>query len=109
MITIKKLEEKLKNLNKDVIILDYNERTLLERVKTLKNHEGKLVKHFKGKMYRIIGVVEHTETGEALVIYKAMYGEYKKYARPVDMFLSPVDKEKYPEAKQDYRFEFVFI
>lgn len=107
MITVKNLKEKVEKLGYDITSLSDEEMGLFERIGQLNQYKGKLVRHFKGKFYLILDVAEHTETGEEFVIYKAMYGEYKTYARPIDMFLSKVDKEKHPDVKQKYRMEFI--
>ena len=65
---------------------------------------GKRYRHFKGKLYRVVAIAEHTGTGELFVVYQALYNN-RVYVRPYDMFVSEVDREKYPRTKQGYRFE----
>ena len=79
-------------------VCDLEDRTLMI---------GGKYRHFKNKLYTVLCVASHSETMEKLVVYKAEYGDGEIYARPIDMFLAPVDREKYPDVKQHYRFEHI--
>ena len=78
---------------------------------------GQKYRHFKGTIATVIAIAKHTETGEILVVYKCEGSDESKeylsnhedgiYARPLEMFLSEVDHEKYPDVKQKYRLELI--
>lgn len=68
-------------------------------------YPNRIYRHFKGKYYLVAGVAVDADSGKLLVVYRALYGDCRMFVRPLEEFLSPVDKKKYPKAIQEYRFE----
>ena len=68
--------------------------------------KGEIYRHFKGNLYEILIIARDSETLEEKVVYKEVDGD-AAYVRPLPMFVSYVDKEKYPDVKQEFRFELV--
>ena len=78
---------------------------------------GDIVQHFKREMlsdeerttnkylYEIVGIATHSETRELMMVYRPLYDDSGMYVRPLEMFLSEVDHEKYPDVQQKLRFE----
>lgn len=65
----------------------------------------RVYRHFKGDYYLTEDIARNSETGETYVVYRKLYGDGSLWIRPLSMFLSPVDREKYPDCKQEYRFQ----
>ena len=65
----------------------------------------RVYRHFKGDYYLVVDLANDSETGEEYVIYRKLYGDGSLWLRPKGMFLSEVDREKYPDCPQRYRFE----
>ena len=66
---------------------------------------GRVYRHFKGDYYLVEGIANDSETGAPFVIYRKLYGDGGLWLRPLEMFVSTVAKEKYPDCPQEYRFE----
>ena len=66
---------------------------------------GEIYRHFKGRLYQIIGIATETEHEETVVVYQALYGSFGLFVRPLDMFMDEIDRSRYPAANQRYRFE----
>lgn len=70
---------------------------------------GEFYKHFKGQLYQVRALAENIEDNTPMVVYQAMYTPFKIWVRPLSMFLEKLDKEKYPDAAQEYRFERIIL
>ncbi len=70
---------------------------------------NRVYKHFKGDYYLVVDIAINSETNEEMVVYRSLYQDGKLYVRPLDMFVSKVDKNKYPNVLQEYRFELIEI
>ena len=68
---------------------------------------GKKYRHFKGNLYEVICIAKDSETLKDVIVYQDLSDNTKIWVRDYDMFISKVDREKYPEVKQEYRFELV--
>ena len=66
---------------------------------------GKRYRHFKGGIYVVTDIAVHSEDADIIVIYKSFDNPSLVWARPLTMFLSEVDKKKYPDVEQKFRFE----
>ena len=66
---------------------------------------GDIVRHFKGNRYEILYFAKDSETQADVVVYRALYGERGVWVRPMEMFFSEVDRTKYPDCRQKWRFE----
>lgn len=66
---------------------------------------NRIYRHFKGDYYIVAGIAKHSETEEKMVVYRQLYGAGELWVRPMSLFISEVDHEKYPDVKQKYRFE----
>ncbi len=66
---------------------------------------GEFYKHFKGNVYQVVTLAKDADSLEKQVVYQALYGSYQTYVRPLEEFMSEVDRDKYPNASQEFRFE----
>ena len=69
----------------------------------------RIYRHFKGDHYLVEDIATDSETGKPMVIYRKLYGDGSLWVRPLEMFLEPVDKVKYPDCPQEYRFELLDV
>lgn len=70
---------------------------------------GEFYKHFKGQLYQVRALAENSDDNTPMVVYQAMYAPFKIWVRPLSTFLEKLDKKKYPDAAQEYRFERIIL
>lgn len=87
--------------------MDRNSTIQVDMNALRKQMVGKRYRHFKGNFYIVDGLAMHSETEESYVVYHREGHDGELWIRPVNMFLSPVDKAKYPDVQQEFRFEMV--
>ena len=68
---------------------------------------GEFYRHFKNRLYQIVAVAYQADDEAPVVVYQALYGDFRVWVRPLEEFMSETDRTKYPEAEQRYRFELV--
>lgn len=91
-------------MNKEIDINNLTDEDC--RLLNIVEWQGKVVKHFKGSLYLILDTgVQHTETNERMIYYKALYGECKTYIRPSKMFIERCTEDQYKQYNQKYRFQ----
>lgn len=78
-------------------------------MKKIENAKGKIFRHFKGDHYLVEDIVTHSETGEKMVLYKALYGSCGRFVRPLEMFIEEVPEGKINPTGQKYRFEIIDV
>lgn len=83
-----------------------NETNIQEQVNAMKSvMVGFRYRHFKGEIYLVTDLAVHSESNEIMVVYKNFKDSGQVWVRPLDMFLSKVDTDTYPDVKQAFRFE----
>ena len=107
--SLKNLKNRLSEVNYNLAELTDEENELFSHVCDIRNNVGKLVRHFKGGCYLITSIAEDYKTGEELVVYKVMSGDYMTYVEPMESFIGKVDKNKYKDTNQDHKFECIEI
>lgn len=85
--------------------MDRNSTIQVDMTALRKQMVGKKYRHFKGNFYIVDGIALHSETEAPFVVYHREGHDGKLWIRPLEMFLSPVDKVKYPDVQQEFRFE----